>query len=318
MRTKKPDIASRQILVLVAILLSSCSAPSQYFGVPIGSTENRSPTCDEDRLCYKRLPLRELAFNASKGDKVGQFVLAQRFEQGRGLSQNLDSALELYAKAAANEMRSQTAYVSSGNGIMAEVSSVGVQEYGLIDAKVRRQNLLWHLEKRSLEIPPDKRYPSIPITDSPESAKWIIYAYASNWDFCRPGTILELDRFKQTNSFRSCLFTSRGQSYPRENVLDSYEAFAIELNRDSWTKDYWSERFQTLKLASNLPEENLGFFVPLANVLRSEMSFGLVNPVESARAYCQTLMNDLQFRLDAFHTEYALCRAVTGRNKFAL
>ncbi len=135
-------------LLGAVIALAGCAAPSSYMGIdlttpPSAATASHSPLLPT-ATDLTALPLPDLARMAQGGSKLAQLELGIRFEEGRGVAQDLSKAKELYAKAASAS--GGTIWVYSppvGNGTKGRVIPVnaGPKLAGLVEAKRRLERV---------------------------------------------------------------------------------------------------------------------------------------------------------------------------------
>ena len=114
--------------------LSACAAPSSYMGIafaPVAASSEQSE-------------IHSLARRAQAGDKQAQLELGIRFEEGRGVSQDLERARKLYTKAATSSGGLKWIYSPPvGNGTKGRIIPLdtGLVSAGLAEAAVRLENL---------------------------------------------------------------------------------------------------------------------------------------------------------------------------------
>ncbi len=145
MRVRGNRFFDRSLLVLVSVTsLASCADQRSYVGIPIATADMKLRPCargQQDPVqCYKNLPLGTLANQARIGGKQAQLELGIRFEKGRGVCKDRDTALALYALAAKDTPRKLTTFIPDGGSMRAETTSVGVEK-GLPEAEKRLREL---------------------------------------------------------------------------------------------------------------------------------------------------------------------------------
>ena len=115
--------------------LSACAAPSSYMGIAFAPVAAAGSGQSE---------IQSLARRAQAGDKQAQLELGIRFEEGRGVSQDLERARKLYTKAATSSGGLKWIYSPPvGNGTKGRIIPLdtGLVSAGLAEAAVRLENL---------------------------------------------------------------------------------------------------------------------------------------------------------------------------------
>jgi hypothetical protein len=137
-RLDKPRRLTRRLAraacLAASLALTSCAAPSSYMGIDLAGPAVSAEAAE----------LQLLARRAQAGDKRAQLNLGIRYEEGRGVPQDLKRARELYQRAAATTGGTMWVYqppVSKGaKGGVVPVDS-GPKLYGLQEAKRRLARL---------------------------------------------------------------------------------------------------------------------------------------------------------------------------------
>jgi TPR repeat protein len=179
------------LIAAAALMLGGCASiwpqsllmPSEYLGIstetPITDAERARiallgrriskwgdpsalcPWLDDQggmatRVSCDVVPLSPLARLAFSGDKPASLELGIRFEEGRGVSQDFDKALQLYKIAATTTGGPISIYVPGFEGRPGMVESFAQPyEYGLPEAQ-RRRGLLeaWRAQQGNPDAPP--------------------------------------------------------------------------------------------------------------------------------------------------------------------
>ncbi len=135
------------ILFGAVVLLASCASQRSYLGVPISASDIKRNPCEQSlqdiAQCYRSMPLGILTNQARIGDKEAQLELGIRFENGRGVCTDADTALALYKLAAQDSPRKRTSFIPDGGSVRAETTSAGVDK-GLPEAQRRFRELRAH------------------------------------------------------------------------------------------------------------------------------------------------------------------------------
>jgi hypothetical protein len=102
----------------LALTASCAAAPSSYMGIDLAAPPATAEAAE----------IQDLAKRARKGDKQAQTDLGIRFEEGRGVEQDFDRALELYTLATTGRDGRYTIFVPTNGAVRAETVSTGEVE----------------------------------------------------------------------------------------------------------------------------------------------------------------------------------------------
>jgi len=90
---------------------------------------------------YADMPIAQLANAAQSGNKTAQLELGIRFEEGRGVTKDLDKAKRLYEKAASDDLKYVDVYQTDADGGRISKLAAGTLGNGLPAAKLRLERL---------------------------------------------------------------------------------------------------------------------------------------------------------------------------------